>query len=293
MKRVLAGVGRVAATLSMVVLAGVVGWRLWGYYMDAPWTRDGRVRADVVAVAPDVSGMVTDVLVHDNEVVRRGQPLFRIDTARFTLALRTAEAALATRVAARDLADHEDRRFHALSSLSVSAEKQEQTRAELQQAQALVQQAQADLDTARLNLERAQVVAPVDGTLTNFDLQPGNYVNAGKPVTALVDAGSIHVEGYFEETKLAHIHVGDAVTVRLLGETVPLHGHVESIAGAIEDREREASGAMLANINPTFSWVRLAQRIPVRVVLDAVPPGVSVLPGRTATVWVGETKRAG
>ena len=293
MRRVLAGVGRVAVTLCMVVLAGVAGWRLWGYYMDAPWTRDGRVRADVVAVAPDVSGLVTDVLVHDNQVVRRGQPLFRIDTARFTLALRTAQAALATRVAARDLAEHEDRRFHALTTLSVSAEKQEQTRAELQQAQALVQQAQADLDTARLNLERAQVAAPVDGTLTNFDLRPGNYVNAGKAVTALVDAGSIHVEGYFEETKIARIHVGDAVTVRLLGEKVLLHGHVESIAGAIEDREREASGLMLANINPTFSWVRLAQRIPVRVLLDAVPAGVNVLPGRTATVWVGETRRSG
>ena len=76
-----------------------------------------------------------------------------------------------------------------------------------------------------------------------------------------------------------------------MGERAPLHGHVESIAGGIEDRERSAGTNLLANINPTFSWVRLAQRIPVRVKLDPSPPGVRLLPGRTATVWIGREAR--
>ncbi len=255
--------GRVAVTLAMLLLAGVVGRGLWGYYMQAPWTRDGRVRADVVGVAPDVSGLVTQVLVHDNETVRQGQLLLRIDPARFALAVQQAQATVDARQATLAEAMREAQRYRALTDLSVSAERREQIETALRQASAGYQQALADRSLAQLNLDRTQVVAPVAGVITNFELRPGNYVSAGHAVMALVDAASLRVEGYFEETKLARIHVGEAASVRLLGEQALLQGHVESIAGGIADRERGANGNLLADINPTFSWVRLAQRVPV------------------------------
>jgi multidrug resistance efflux pump len=122
-----------------------------------------------------------------------------------------------------------------------------------------------------VNLVRTEVRAPVDGWVTNFDLRPGAYAVTGRPVMAIVDKQSIHVMGYFEETKIPRVHVGDRVQVRLMGERAALTGHVDSIAAGIEDRDRQQSSNLLANVNPTFNWVRLAQRIPVRVQLDHPP----------------------
>lgn len=278
--------GRFAVTAVMVAFAAVVCWRLWVYYMEDPWTRDGRVRADVVDVAPDVSGLVSEVLVHDNDHVQKGQVLFRIDPVRFELALRQAEANVDNRRAALAEAVREANRYHSLTALSVSREKQEQTATAVEQATAAYQLALADRDTAKLNLDRSTVTASVPGMITNFELLPGNYAAAGHPVTALVATDTIRVEGYFEETKLNRIHVGDPASVKLLGTSDILHGHVESVAGGIADRERDPASNLLANINPTFSWVRLAQRVPVRVHIDNVPPGTQLVSGRTVTVKI-------
>ncbi|HEX2942623.1 MAG TPA: efflux RND transporter periplasmic adaptor subunit, partial [Rhodopila sp.] len=256
---------RIGVTGLALLVAGGVTWQLWVYYMDEPWTRDGRVRADVVGVAPDVSGLVSEVLVHDNQPVRKGQVIFRIDRARFELALTQAQADVAGRKAALVEAIREANRYHALNDLSVSQERQQQADAAQQQAAAAYQRAVADRDVAQLNLQRAEVTAPVNGIITNFDLEPGNYVTTGHAVTALVDTDSLRVEGYFEETKLHAIQVGAPAKVWLMGRRAVLRGHVESISAGIEDRERSASGNLLANVNPTFSWVRLAQRVPVRV----------------------------
>jgi RND family efflux transporter MFP subunit len=277
-------VGRFALTLVVVAIAVVAGTRVWAYYMDEPWTRDGRVRADVVGVAPDVSGLVSDVLVRDNQVVKRGDVLFRVDPARFQLALMQADAVVKSRLAA--LAERETQRYHALSNVEVSQEKQQQSQTAADQAVADYQQALADRGVAQLNLDRATVAAPVNGTITNFDLRPGDYVTAGHAVTALVDSDTLYVDGYFEETKLPRIHVGDPAQVQLMGESRWLAGHVQSIAGGIADRERTSNASLLADVNPTFNWVRLAQRVPVRVVLDKPPAGLRLIPGRTATVRV-------
>jgi len=277
--------GRVVVT-AVVVVAAVIALRyLWDRYERDPWTRDGRVRADVVQVTPDVSGLVTDVLVHDNQVVKKGQALFVIDQPRFELALRQSEAAVASAQAQVDEAALEDKRNHNLGNL-VSTELLQQGGTKLAQAQAALAQAVVAHDTAKLNMDRTTVLAPVNGWITNFELRPGNYATAGRPLFALVDSDSLHVDGYFEETKLPRIHVGDRVSVRLMGESQLLHGHVESIAGGIEDRERGPSANLLSNVNPTFNWVRLAQRVPVRVALDKPPADVRLIAGRTATVSV-------
>jgi RND family efflux transporter MFP subunit len=278
--------GRVALTLLAVVAAIAVGRGLWAYYMESPWTRDGRVRADVVQVAPDVSGFVTEVLVKDNQKVRRGDVLFRIDRERFALALQQADAALAGHRATLDQANADLKRYNALTTDAVSQQKQEQVLATQLQAKAAYDQAVADRAVAQLNLDRSEVHASVNGTITNMDLRPGTYVTSGKGVMALVDADTLHVEGYFEETKLARIRIGDKTQIRLMGEPVRLTGHVESIAAGIEDRDRAQGASLLANVNPTFSWVRLAQRVPVRIALDQIPDNVALVAGRSATVEV-------
>jgi multidrug resistance efflux pump len=278
--------GRVTVTLIAVGVAAVIGWQLWIYYLEAPWTRDGRVRADVVQVAADVSGLVSEVLVHDNQAVKKGQVLFRIDPARFQIALRDAQASADNKLAAGQEAERETNRYNRLNALSVSQEQQQQRGAVAAEAMAAYQQAIASRDLAALNLARSEVRAPVNGFVTNFDMRPGDYVDAGKPLFALIDSDSFYVDGYFEETKLPRIKIGDPARVYLVGESAVIDGHVESIAGGIADRERQGSADLLANVNPTFSWVRLAQRVPVRIALDHVPADVRLVTGRTATVVV-------
>jgi len=285
-KNVLDRILRFGLTAVAVVAAVAVGMHLWAYYMDAPWTRDGHVRADVVQVAPDVSGFVTDVLVHDNQRVQRGDVIFRIDRARFELALRQADAIVAGRRASLDQANADLNRYRALTDLATSQQKQEQVLATQQEAQASYDQAVADRGVAQLNLDRSEVHASVNGIITNMDLRPGAYVTAGHGVMALVDTDTLRVEGYFEETKLPRIHVGAPVRIRLMGDARPLTGHVESIAAGIEDRDRSQGTNLLANVNPTFNWVRLAQRIPVRIVLDDISDRALLVTGRSATVEV-------
>ena len=290
MKPAIQTIGRVALTLALVGAALGVGHLTWDHYREAPWTRDGRVRADVIQIAPDVSGLVESIAVRDNQAVRKGEVLFTIDRVRHQIALAQAEATVQGLRVQIEQARRENRRNVTLGEL-VPAEAREQGVTKVDQLKAGLAQAAAALDSARLNLDRTEVRAPVDGWVTNLDLRPGAYATAGRPAFALVDRESLHVQGYFEETKLGRIAVGAPVRVRLIGETQWLEGHVDSIAAGIEDRERGGSSNLLANVNPTFNWVRLAQRIPVRVQLDGVPPE-KLIAGRTATVEVIEAPRS-
>jgi len=302
---------RIGVTLLIVVAGLYAGRRVWLHYQIDPWTRDGRVRADVVSIAPDVSGLVTQVAVSHDQTVKRGQILFTIDRDRFELALRQADAAIETagatiKVQKAAIVTHraalaealrEAKRNDGLGSL-VSREQTEQSHtkaaeeeaavaqgeAAVVQAVAALSQAEATRAVAALNLERTTVYAPADGMLSDVNVRVGDYVSPGRPVVAMVDSASLRVEGYFEETKIPALHVGQAVEVRLMGEETPIRGHIQSISPAIEDRERGPSASMLPNVNPTFSWVRLAQRIPVRIVLDKVPANIRLISGRTASV---------
>ena len=267
------------ATLGAVA---VLRW-MWVHYELAPWTRDGRVRADVVSVAPDVPGFVVSVAVVDNQVVHKGDPLFQLDRARFEIALQQAVATVARERAILAEAEREADRNKGLGDL-VASEVRQQSEARVEEAAANLQQGLADAAAAQLNLHRTLIVAPVNGVVTNLELRPGDYLQTGRQALALVDSDSLHVDGYFEETTLPRIHVGDRVSVRLMGESQLLYGRVQGIAPAIDDRERTPTGNLVANVNPTFSWVRLAQRVPVRIKLDPGAPDVRRIAGRTATV---------
>ncbi|RZT06298.1 RND family efflux transporter, MFP subunit [Duganella sp. CF402] len=290
LKNSLLATGRFIVTMIAVAIAATLAWRLWQHYEVEPWTRDGRVKADVVQVAPDVTGQVTAMLVHDNQQVKAGQVLFEVDRARFELALRQAEAAEQAQRATLEQAIKESRRNSDLRDL-VSAETREQGSSRVDQLRAALAQAVVARDTAKLNLERTRVVSPVNGTISNLDLRAGSYVSAGRAVMALIDSDSYYVEGYFEETKLPAIQVGDAVVVLPMGESLRLKGHVESLSGGVADRDRSTSANLLSSVNPTFNWVRLAQRIPVRIKLDALPAGARLIAGQTVTVDV-QTKHS-
>lgn len=276
---------RSSATLLiiLVILGGI--YALWLRYQVEPVTRDGKVRADMVPIAADVSGLVTDVRVSDNQLVNKGDILFVIDRPRYKLALDQATANVASQQTALAQAVREDRRNQSMPEL-IAAEAVEQGRARVDQLRAGIGQAVAARNLARFNLDRTLVRAPVTGTVSNMSLLPGVYLTAGKPALALVYNHSMRVEGYFEETKLPAIRVGDRASIYLMGVADEIEGHVQSIAGGVEDRERAGADGQLANVNPSFTWVRLAQRIPVRVAIDQIPSNVRMIPGQTATVIV-------
>ena len=288
MKHSLVPFARLLATMIVVVLACLAALLLWRRYETDPWTRDGHVRADVVRITPDVPGLVTEVHVHDNQLVHAGDLLFVVDRLRYQAALDEADANIASAQATLDMARKTARRDIALGDL-VAAETHEENVAHVLTAQAALMQARSRRETALLNVRRTTIRASLEGQVTNLDLHPGDYIGVGAQAMALVATGTVRVEGYFEETKLGAIHVGDRAIVRLMGAPQAMQGHVESIAGGIADDQRANSGNLLPTVAPTFTWVRLAQRIPVRIHIDRMAPGTALIPGRTATVTIVPT----
>ncbi|MBO3277714.1 efflux RND transporter periplasmic adaptor subunit [Pseudomonas schmalbachii] len=278
------------ATLIILTCAALLGRALWVNYMDTPWTRDGRVRADIINVAADVSGVVVDVAVRDNQQVKKGDLLMQIDPDHYRIAVKQAEALVASRKATLDMRRLNARRRAAMDEQVVSRESLDDASNTAAAAEADYQQAQAALDAARLNLKRTEVRASVDGYVTNLNVHRGDYARVGEAKMAVVDESSYWIYGYFEETKLPHIRIGDPAELQLMsGER--LKGHVESIARAIYDRDNPESRELVADVNPTFNWVRLAQRVPVRIHIDEVPDGVLLAAGITATVIVKPERR--
>lgn len=285
MKSLLSLVGRYALTLCAVVAATLLAFMMWKHYAQTPWTRDGRVRADVVQIAPDVSGPVVRVAVRDNQWVNRGDVLYAIDPHWLTLAVASAQAEVESRrhemVMRQDAA-----RRRAQIKAAISSEDLQQTGSAANVAVANYHGALAALELAELNLSHATVRAPVSGYITHLRLRPGDYATAGETKVAIVDAHSFWVVGYFEETKLRHIRVGDTAHIVLMGYEPVIAGHVESIGHGIGDNNDETGGLGLPDVEPTFSWVRLAQRVPVRIHIDALPKGIELVAGLSASVEV-------
>jgi RND family efflux transporter MFP subunit len=274
-----------AATAVVFIVAILIGHALWVHYMDEPWTRDGRLNADIINIAPDVSGEIVGLPVHDNQFVKKGDLLMQIDPSHYQIAVEQAEAAVATRKAELQMRRDDAQRRADMDSLVVSKEGREDAAHTASAADAAYQQALAALDAAKLNLERTRVLSPVDGYVTNLQTFRGDYAIVGNAKLAIVDSDSFWVYGYFEETKLPHVKIGDKAEMRLMSGGV-LQGHVEGISRGIYDRDNPQSRQLLADVNPTLNWVRLAQRVPVRIHIDKVPDGVVLSAGTTCTVVV-------
>jgi multidrug resistance efflux pump len=275
---------RTLLALVLVAAGCIGGYELWDYYMFSPWTRDARVQADVVTIAPDVAGFVGEIRVKDNQFVRKGDILVVLDRERYTRALAMADANVAARKADMENAQQQAARRRKLTTLAVSDETREGATLTANAAAADYEQAVADRSTAQLNLDRTILRAPVNGFITNLTLEVGQYAAVGTELMALIDSDSYRVTGYFEETKIPAVRLGEKAKIYLLGDSPALRGHVQSIARGITDRDNGGGPELLLNPNPTFEWVRLAQRIPVRIHIDDVPNGVLISSGMTCTV---------
>ena len=273
------------ATLLVLALAIWIGRTLWVHYMNTPWTRDGRVRADIINVAADVNGYVVNVPVKDNQLVKKGDVLLEIDPEHYEIAVKQAQSLVASRKATWEMRKLNAHRRADMDNLVISKENRDDATNIADSALADYQHALAQLDAALLNLKRTKVLATVDGYVTNLNVHRGDYARVGDPKMAVVDKDSFWVYGFFEETKLPHIRVGDKAELQMMSGEV-LNGHVESISRGIYDRDNPESRELVADVNPTFNWVRLAQRVPVRIHIDEIPDGFLLAAGTTCTVIV-------
>ncbi|AVF35003.1 efflux RND transporter periplasmic adaptor subunit [Rahnella sikkimica] len=274
------------STVLVLAVAICAGWWMWNYYMQSPWTRDGKVRAEIVNITPEVSGRIIDINVHDNQFVKSGAPLFSLDPVPFRIAVDNAEADLAKAGADLAKANHEAARRRGLGTNVISAESLDESNISAKAMQAAYQAAQASLEQAKWNLSKTNIVAPADGYITNLQTRKGNYATTGTPLVGLVDVHSFYVLGYFEETKLKNIREGALADITLFNGNIPLKGRVESIGRAIYDQSQDASDDLLMNVKPNVPWVRLAQRIPVRIKLENVPEQTVLVAGTTCTISI-------
>ncbi len=278
---------RILATLVVLALAAGAALVVWEYYVTAPWTRDGRVRVQVASVAPQVSGQITELRVVDNQLVRKGDVLYVIDPLDFKIALDSAKAEVENRAADLQVKRAQAARREALTTVSTSIEEKQQFAGTAKQAEAAFASAQAQAAQAEINLKRTEVRSPVNGYVTNLLLRVGDYASTGTRNISVIDADSYWIDGYFEETKMDHIRVGDPATAALMGYAAPIRGRVESITRGISTSNAAASTQGLPSVDPVYTWVRLAQRVPVRIRIDEVPANLALVAGMTATVSVG------
>jgi RND family efflux transporter MFP subunit len=275
-------------TLACVIGAVALGKLMWRAYFEAPWTRDATVRAYVVTMAPEVSGRIVELRVADNQFVHKGDLLMVIDPTDYEIAVVRTEATLQqAKFDAQNITREAQRREDLAKVDAVALEQLQLFQSNALVARAKIQQATADLHQARVNLERTRIRAPVDGWVTNLLAQLQDFANVGQSEVSLVNAGSFWVDAYFEEDQLVSIRTGDPATIQLMGYQSIVRGHVASISRGIDVANAQPNQQGLATVNPIFTWVRLAQRIPVRLHIDEVPPDVRLAAGLTATVRVG------
>lgn len=278
---------RVVFTIFFMVIAVSAGYWIWSQYMNSPWTRDGRVRAEIITISPDVSGWVSHIDVKDNQQVKQGDSIFVVDDTRSKAAVAELEAQLENKRYAWELAQHMyTRRQHLTGNTAISEEDLETSRINTDIAKSNYDLALAKLNTAKINLERSVIRAPKDGTIINLNLRQGNYVKQGGAVLALIKAKSFYVTGYFEETKMPYVQVGKKAIITLMSGGTKLYGHVRSIGKAIADGNTNVNGQLLPQVQQSFNWVRLAQRIPVDIAIDEIPDGVFLGAGMTVSIHI-------
>ena len=279
-------------TLGTVAAAILLAWATWQVYMGSPWTRDGTVRAYVVTMAPEVAGRIVKLPAADDQFVHKGDVLFEIDPADYRIALEQAQAQAKRDGAALDYARENQNRQATLAKEGwATTDIYQQTTSTLHQSEGVVALDKAAVTKAQLDLSRTVIRSPVNGYVTNLLAQFGDYASVGQKLISVVDTDSFWVDGYFEETSLGRIDEGDPATVKLMGYSQLVRGHVGGVARGINIPNAQPDKAGLASVNPIFTWVRLAQRVPVRIHIDQVPAGVRLVAGMTATLQIDPSPR--
>jgi multidrug resistance efflux pump len=281
---------RKLATAGIAIVAVAVALVTWDQYNAGPWTRNGRVRVQVASVAPQISGQIKELRIVDNQFVHKGDVLYLIDPFDFEVALRTNKASLQQKMADLNVKELQSERRSRLSDLSASVEQKQVYEGNALQAKAAVDAAQEQVTQAEINLQRTEVRSPVNGFVTNVLLREGDYAHQGAANVSIIDADSYWIDGYFEETKLERLCVGDRAEAKLMGYAAPITGHIATITRGISVSNAAASTQGLPNVDPVYTWVRLAQRVPVRIAIDTVPSGVPLVSGLTATITIADGK---
>jgi multidrug resistance efflux pump len=282
----LVALGKRLATLAIALLAILTALLTWQHYVTAPWTRNGVVRVQVASVAPQISGRINDISVVDNQFVHKGDVLYTIEPSDFEIAQLTGIATVKQRAADLQVKQLQSERRQHLTDLATSPEEQQTYAGSAVQAKAALDAAQQQLAQAEINLQRTKVRSPVNGYVTNLLMRVGDYARAGASNISVIDADSFWIDGYFEETKMAGICVGDRSEAKLMGYSQPIIGHVGTVTRGISTSNAASGTQGLPNVDPVYTWVRLAQRVPVRISIDTIPAGVPLVSGMTATVTV-------
>jgi multidrug resistance efflux pump len=290
--RRLRGLAKGLATLIVALVAVLMALVTWEDYVTTPWTRDGRVRVQVASVAPQVSGQITQLRVGDNQYVHKGDVLYVIDPIDFEDTLRADRAQLQQKAADLQVKQMQSVRRLQLSTLATTPEEQQTFAGAAIQAKAAFDAAQQQAAQAEIDLRRTKVLSPVNGYVTNLTMRVGDYAHQGGVDISIIDTDSFWIDGYFEETKMARVCIGDRVEAKLLGYAQPIRGHVASVTRGIGVSDAAAGAQGLPNVDPVYTWVRLAQRVPVRIAIDSVPAGVPLVSGMTATVTVADANPA-
>ena len=274
----------------LVIGAVVVVLTVYRDYVDNPWTRDGQVQAQVIQIAPRVSGPIISLPVDDNALVKKGDVLWKIDPRTYQAALDQAQAQLQASQAQRDDAKDEEQRARRVRKKNPGAISEEDLNGRVntrKAADADVKLAEAELENAKLNLEFCEVRAPVEGYVTNLRLRLGSQAVANQAAIALVDINSYWVHGFFRENAVADMGPGDHAVITLLTyPDQPFAGVVDSLGWGIAQQDGSTGQNLLPSISPTFEWIRLAQRVPVRIHITELPEGVQLRVGTTASVLV-------
>ncbi len=277
-------------TLTVIAAALLLAYNKYKDYMENPWTRDGQVRTQVIQVATRVTGMVIKIHVKDNQQVKIGDTLFEIDPSTYQVKLDQSKSRLKRAVeSSRGKKIEYDRVSNIYKKDKGAVSQKDLVRNETNYYKSLadIDTATESLNTAKLNLSYTKVYAEVDGYVSNINFQIGTQASANKPILALVDENTYWVFGFFREDSIADIEEGDDAIVTLLAyPDMPLKGKVESIAWGISHSDGNPGGNLLPSVKPVFQWIRLAQRIPVRIKLDKLPEGVKLRFGLTASVMV-------
>jgi multidrug resistance efflux pump len=276
--------------LALVALLAWYGYQKFEAYINNPWTRDGQVRGQVIQVAPRVSGMVMRITVIDNQYVSRGDLLFEIDAQPFEIAVSQAKANLQRhRISSKSSKIEYDRLLDIVKQDAGAVSARDLNRREANYLQSLsqIEVALESLHSANLNLSYTRVHASVDGYVSNINFQIGDQAVANSPIVALVDSNSFWVFGYFRESEIEHIRIGDPARVTLMAYPErPIEGSVESLGWGIAPSDGNTGYNLLPSIKPVFQWIRLAQRIPVRIKLAPLPENVELRFGFTASVMI-------
>lgn len=275
--------------LIVLLAVAVVLFKYQDYVLN-PWTRDGMVRAQVVQIAPRVSGPIVNLPIKDNQLVKSGDLLFEIDPSTYQAEVQQAEAAVEhAKAKAKASLDREQRAEHVRKSNpgAVSLQELESKRNSRLADDASVKQSQASLKSAQLDLEFTRIMAPVDGYVTNLMLRVGSQVVSNSPALALVDTNSYWIHGFFRENAIRNMRKGDRAIVTLMTyNDRPLEGTVDSLGWGIAQQDGSTGFDLLPTISPTFEWIRLAQRVPVRIHLTSAPDDIALRVGTTASVLV-------